>query len=123
MNNPNVDREVAGRRRLCAVNVKLTIRLPIAAGLLGSAGSILAGLLQVAGAVVTLGGSNRFGHRARSSRMSPGCLRGKIGTNEGGLSQSPPFSLILLDRFWTRVLDSQAAREAGRDRRFMERAG
>jgi hypothetical protein len=80
-----------GRRRLCAVKVKLTIRVPIGASLIVSARSTLAGFLQVAGAVVSLAGSNRFGHRVSGSGMSSGCPRGKIGINKGGLSQSPPF--------------------------------
>src|SRR3979411_3214843 len=82
-------------RRLCAVNVKLTMRLGTATGLLMSAQS----------------DARRFSprparllHRRRQTglvvaREGWGCrpfsLREKISTNEGGLSQSPPFCLLI----------------------------
>src|SRR5450759_2742274 len=51
-------------RRLCAVNVKLTMRLVIGASLLVSAHSSLRRFAPGAGEVLTQAVSNRFGRRA-----------------------------------------------------------
>ena len=94
----------ARRGRLCAVNVKLTMRFPTGVGLLVSAHSNSSPVFSRAGEVVTQGGVKQFGRRAgRGGDVPPGSLRGKIGTNEGGLSQSPPFfhSRFFYSRFYS----------------------
>ena len=55
----------AGGEPFCAVNVKLTMRFPIAARLSSIRSLDLSrGILQVPGEMVTQVASNRFGHRA-----------------------------------------------------------
>ena len=80
-----------GRGRLCAVKVKLTMRLGIAARLLVSAHSILAGFPPGSGEVVTQAASDSLVVARGGVGMPPGFPVRKTGANEGGLSQSPPF--------------------------------
>src|ERR1019366_8900014 len=75
-----------GWRRLCAVNVKLTMRLAIGAGLLGSAHSRSRRFSPGAGGAVTQGEVRQFGRRAgRGGDVAPGASGEKISTDEGGL--------------------------------------
>ena len=86
------------RRQLCAVNLKLTMQLGIGASLLVSAHFSSRRFSPGAGETLTQGEVRQFGHRAGRGGDVARALREKIGTNEGGLSQSPPFSLGLLSR-------------------------
>jgi hypothetical protein len=77
----------------CSVKVKLTKRLAVGAGLLVSAHSIARRFAAGSGEIVIQAASSKVW----SSRGKGGCprpLREKISTDEGGLSQSPPFLLI-----------------------------
>jgi hypothetical protein len=79
-------------RRLCVVKVKLTIALGIGAGLTSvHPFQGFAGLLKGAREVDTQAASNSL-VIAREG-VGPG---EKISTNEGGLSQSPPFLILLM---------------------------
>jgi hypothetical protein len=87
-------------RRLCAVKVKLTIALGI--------GAALDSLRPLQGFAGFLEGSREVDTQARQTVWSsrgkggdaPGPGASKISTNEGGLSQSPPF-VVFIDVFTT----------------------
>ena len=71
---------------LCGVNVKLTMRLAIGAGLLGSAHCIPRRFSPGAGEVVTQGGVKQFGRRAgRGGDVTRFPLRARSARIEGGL--------------------------------------
>ncbi len=81
------------RRRLCDVKVKLTTWLAIGAGLLLSAHSIARWPVR-RGEVITRGGVKQvWSSRGEGWDVTPRLCAKKISTDEGGLSQSPPFFL------------------------------
>jgi hypothetical protein len=84
------------RRRLCAVKVKLTNALGLGAALLVFAHSISTAFLSEHPRGWYTGGDKQFGRRAGRGGDFPRTLREKISTNEGGLSQSPPFLFALM---------------------------
>jgi hypothetical protein len=80
------------RPRLCAVNVKLTMGLGIGASLLVSAhSSACPGLLQGPARLLHRRCQTVWSSRGEGWGCNPFSLRGKISTDQGGLSQSPPF--------------------------------
>ena len=86
-------------RRLCAVKVKLTIALGTGAGL-ASVRPLqgFAGFLKDAREVDTQAASNSLVIARGGVGMPPGPGASKISTDEGGLSQSPPF-VVFIDVF------------------------
>jgi hypothetical protein len=77
-----------GGRRLCAVNVKLTMQLGIGVRLLVSARSGSRRFAPGAGEVVT-GGVKQFGHRAGRG-VAPGSRRGKANQAREGFLRALP---------------------------------
>jgi hypothetical protein len=78
---------------LCVVNVKLTMRLAIGAGLLGSAHRNARSLYSSGARGCYTGGVKQFGRRAgRGGDVARFPWRARSTSTEGGLSQSPPVS-------------------------------
>src|SRR5258705_10867681 len=101
-----------GWRRLSAVNVKLTMRLGIGAGLLMAARSDARRSFQGVGEVVTEVASNRFGGRAgRGGDVARfPCARRSAQTREGFLRARPFFfGVPLLATIPDLALQHQAA--------------